>query len=137
MYTMEDVQRKVAECAQKYNKLYDWCEFWSNILCEIGNESLNPSKKTGNYVGYRGKSVEEWEQIEGKRPFFIKDHITGNNHPDPRVVFIGEIFNQAFRDGLAAMQELYYTTGEKFHGQLWNLESAWNGIGSGYNKWMS
>lgn len=137
MLTMDDVKRKLTECDRKYSMLYDWCGFMSDVLCEIGNEALDSNKKTGNWVGYRGKSVEEWQQLEGKRPFFKMDPITGQYHPDPRVVLIGNVFYQLFPNHLDAMRELYYTTGEKFHGQLWNLESAWNGIGVGYDKWMS
>lgn len=136
MLTLNDVKAKLIECDEKYSYLYDWCEFLSKVLCEIGNEALDPSKKTGRYVGYRGKVVEEWEEISDRRPFFVVDSITGKSNPDPRVVLIGNIINRAFLpNGLDAMRELYYTTGEKFHGQLWHLESAWDGIGSGYNKW--
>jgi len=110
-----------------------WLDKVADILVEIGNESLDKSKPTGQHVGYRGVSrLEEWSVKEGHFPFHKKDLITNQWNPDPRVILIGKLIDQignVSQEGFAYMQEAYYDVLKKYHGSIRLLESAWQGIG--------
>jgi hypothetical protein len=114
-----------------------WLDKVADILIEIGNESLDKSKPTGQFVGYRGVSIlEEWSVKDGHSPFHKKDLITNQWNPDPRVILIGKLINEigeVSQEGFAYMQEAYYDVMKKYHGSIRLLEYAWKGIG----QWQS
>ena len=128
--TIEDILERIKSINAPSDDI--WLDKVADILVEIGNESLDKTKPTGQFVGYLGVILEEWTQKESYRPFFRKDSITNKWNPDPRVIFIGQVINEIGgekEDGLSYMQETYYNVGKKFHGSTRELEYAWKGIG--------
>lgn len=105
----------------------------AQILAGIGNQSLNSSKQVGTVKYADGPVLAQWDYVEGKKPFFVTDNITGKQVADPRVVFIGKFAHKlgsVSGQGYEYMYELYVMTGKYYHSFMSDLSWAWNGIGS-------
>lgn len=114
-------------------------------LAEIGDESLDFSKPAGQKAKRkRGVippqieyTVDMYEVKEGCRPFHIKDHITGQFVPDPRVIAFGKLLHECGMElepgnaygGVAMMSDTYYMVDKYFHNYINDLEYAWDGVG--------
>lgn len=106
----------------------------SDLMSEICNEALDPTKKIGT-VGYDGSPlIDEWEYKEDCYPFHIKDKITNKMVSDPRVILIGKVLDKFgkdyYQDGMIAMREVYILTAQRIHTTARPLDYAWSGIGS-------
>lgn len=100
-------------------------------LARIGEESLEKDVVVGR-CGYKGVVLPAWKIKEGKRPFHVKDPITGEFKPDPRVLMLGQVmghFGHTYeRKGPGYMYELYIDTGQRFHQSISDLGYAWSSI---------
>jgi hypothetical protein len=116
----------------KFSTDFEFIQAMGKILAAIGEESLDSSKVVG-ITGYKGTRLPRWDVKEGKREFHIKDTITNQSVPDPRVIMIGKLVytvgNQS-GDGQAYMYETYCEAGKIYHGLISSLNWAWNGIGT-------
>lgn len=103
------------------------------FLMEIGNESTDPSKAYvagGMFcIGGAIPQHEVWPTKDGKYEFHIKDNVTGEFVPDPRVTMIGRYLYSV--GGVELMQRAYYGLDELgYKGSKRSLGWAWNGLGS-------
>ena len=118
--------------ANKYSNDFELIQQLAKYLAAIGEESLDSSKVVG-VTGYKGTRLPRWDVKEGMREFYIKDPITKESVPDPRVIMIGKLIYQIGNysgDGHAFMYETYCEAGKIYHGYISNLDWAWNGVGS-------
>lgn len=119
------------------NRIYkndgDLLDALAQMLAGIGNSSLNSSKQVGTVKYADGPLLAQWDYVEGKKPFFVIDNITGKKVSDPRVVFIGKFAHKlgsVSGQGHEYMYELYVLTGKYYHSFMSDLSIAWDGIES-------
>ena len=113
-----------------YSNDWEFVDELAVILCQIGEEALDPSKIVGK-VGYQNSPLKPmWAIREGKEPFHVNDNITGHMVADPRVVYIGKFIAMVGRQSGHAneyMYELYVATAKLFHNYISPLGYAWSG----------
>ena len=131
--TTEEVARLLVQFDKTTEDTYGFFEKVSDLLSDICTESLDSTKIIGS-VGYDGSPlIDEWADRENCMPFHIKDKITNQKVPDPRVMLIGKVLDhygkQYYRDGMAAMHEVYIRTAQRIHTSPRSLDYAWSGIG--------
>lgn len=131
--TAKDVELFIVNAIRNRTYEYDGdlLDALAQILAGIGNQSLNSSKQVGTVKYADGPLLARWDYVEGKRPFFIKDNITGKQVADPRVVLIGKFAHKLgsiSNQGHEFMYDLYVMTGKYYHSFMSDLSFAWDGI---------
>lgn len=118
---------------QTYKNDGDLLDALAQMLAGIGNQSLNSAKKVGTVQYAGGPLLDQWDYVDGKKPFFVIDNVTGKKVADPRVVFIGKFAHKlgsVSGQGHEYMYELYVMTGKYYHSFMSDLSFAWDGIAS-------
>jgi hypothetical protein len=122
---------RTALSSGKYKNDGDFLDALAEILAAIGNESLNSSKIIGKVQYAKGPLLDQWDYSEGKKPFKVKDLLTGEWIGDPRVMYIGRLAAQLGRMSGQAneyMVYLYRSTGRFYHSSMSDLGYTWSGI---------
>lgn len=121
----------IALSSRRYKTDDDLLDALAEILAAIGNKSLNPSKIVGKVQYAQGPILDQWDYVEGKRPFKVKDPLTGEWVGDPRVMYIGRFAAQLGRVSDQAneyMVYLYRSTGRFYHSYMSDLGYTWSDI---------
>lgn len=122
---------RTAISSGKYTNDGEFLDALAEILAAIGNESLNAYKIVGKVQYAGGPILDQWDYIEGKRPFRVKDSLTGDWVGDPRSMYIGRLAAQIGRTSGQAneyMVYLYRATGRFYHSYMSDLGYTWSDI---------